>query len=209
VTRRFQHPGAIYLVHIRGTGPCAIFLDDEDRERWLWTLGVTVDRCGLDLLAWCALTTHYHLLVRTPKGNIAHALHRQNSVYALGFNKRHERSGHLFGKRYDAWVIQSERHLLNEARYIALNPVEAGLVDHPARYRWSSYRATISDGRTWPANAAWELPHKYGGGIEAYRQFVEAGLPPLAADDAPVLLTASDAVSSHHQTLLGDAITKA
>jgi REP element-mobilizing transposase RayT len=149
-------------------------LDNEDRELWVKALGIVVDRFGLVVMAWCLNTTHWHMLVKTPHGNIADAIHWLNSVYAHGFNQRYERRGHLFGKRYDAWVIQTDSHLLNTARYIAWNPVKAGLAARPSAYRWGSYGATAAGGYAWPANGSDDLLI-LAGGREAYIEFVEAG----------------------------------
>jgi putative transposase len=172
--RRFQHPGALYHAHTVGAGSTPIVLSDEDRQLWHNALGIVVDRFGLRLLAWCLMTTHWHLLVRTPHGNIADAMHWLNSVYAHGFNQRYRRRGHLFGKRYDAWVIQTERHLLNTASYIAWNPPKAGLCSSPGEYRWGSYTATVAGEETWPANAADEIL-ALAGGREGLRKLVEDG----------------------------------
>lgn len=178
---RFQHPSAIYHVTTQGAGPCAIYRGVEDREIWLVSLGKVVDRFGLKLYSWCEMTTHYHLLLEAPHCNLDEAVRWLNGVYAQGFNKRHERKGHLFGARYESRVIQSEDHLLSTARYIALNPVEAGICATPASWRWSSYLTTITDGRPWPAIAAWEILRRFGAdpvvAREGYRRFVEAGLP--------------------------------
>ena len=66
-----------------------------------------------------------------------------NGVYTQWFNHRHQRSGHLFQGRYKSILVQKDAHLLELARYIALNPVAAGLVDRPEAWRWSSYGAAI------------------------------------------------------------------
>jgi putative transposase len=172
--RRFQHPGTTYHAHTVSAGSIPLVENDEDCELWRTALGIVVERYGLRVFAWALLTTHWHVLLQTPEANVGEAMRWLNGVYAQGFNRRHGRRGHLFGGRYDAWVVQSDDHFLNVARYIAWNPVLAGLADHPARYRWSSYGATIRGGRTWPANAADELLER-AGGFEAYRAFVEAG----------------------------------
>jgi hypothetical protein len=88
------------------------------------------------------MRNHYHLLVETPRANLSVGMRQLNGVYARGFNGRHNRCGHVFQARYRSILIQKESHLLEVVRYIALNPVRAGLSGHPARYRWSSYAAT-------------------------------------------------------------------
>ncbi len=90
--------------------------------------------------AYCIMKNHYHLLLETPDGNLAKGMQNFNSTYAIGYNKRHERVGHLFQGRYKAFVVEKEEYLLELSRYIVLNPVRAGIVDEPASYKWSSYR---------------------------------------------------------------------
>jgi putative transposase len=171
---RFQHPQAIFHAHTTGAGSIPIVREISDCELWVRALGIVVHRFGLRLFAWVLMTTHWHLLVGAPHTNLDKAMHWLNSVYAHGFNQRYARRGHLFGKRYDAWLIQTEAHLLNTATYIAWNPVRAGMVGRPSAYSWSSYGSTASGGRSWPANASDELLVR-AGGLEAYRRFVESG----------------------------------
>jgi putative transposase len=85
---------------------------------------------------------HYHLLVETPRANLSAGMRQLNGLYARRFNGRHSRCGHVFQARYRSILIQKESHLLAVVRYVALNPVRAGLCRHPAQYRWSSYAAT-------------------------------------------------------------------
>jgi putative transposase len=101
--------------------------------------------------AYCLMGNHYHLLVETPKPNLARGMRQLSGVYAQQFNRRHSRRGHLFQARYHAVLVEKERHLLELARYLVLNPVRAKLCDRPGAWRWSSYRAT----------AAFELPPRF------------------------------------------------
>jgi putative transposase len=87
------------------------------------------------------MTNHYHLLVGTPEGNIALGMQKLNGVYAQTFNRRYQLKGHLFCGRYDAKLIEGEPHLLETLRYIALNPVKAGICSQPEQWPWSSYAA--------------------------------------------------------------------
>ena len=89
------------------------------------------------------MTTHYHLLIVTPHADLAAGMHRLNWRYARSFNERHEARGHVFDSRYTSELVQTESHARNIARYIALNPVEAGVCRYPSEWRWSSYNATV------------------------------------------------------------------
>jgi len=86
---------------------------------------------------------HYHLLIETPKPNLAYGMRQINGVYTQLFNRRHRHCGHLFQGRYKAILVDGEAYLLELARYIALNPVRAKLAEKAADWPWSSYRATV------------------------------------------------------------------
>jgi hypothetical protein len=89
------------------------------------------------------MDTHYHLLVETPHANLGSAMHWINVSYAISFNRRAGRNGHLFQGRYKAILIEADVYLKHLSRYIHLNPVRAQMVSRPADYQWSSYCAYI------------------------------------------------------------------
>ena len=126
----------------RGNARQAIVLDDEDRAAFVGLLGRVVERYGLRLHAFCLMDNHYHLLVETPKANLAEAMRQLNGVATQAYNRRHRRVGHLFQGRYKAILVERESHLLELARYVVLNPVRAKACASPEEWRWSSYRAT-------------------------------------------------------------------
>jgi REP element-mobilizing transposase RayT len=101
-----------------------------------------VDRHRVILHAYCLLTNHYHLMIETPEGNLSKAMRHLNGVYTQRYNRAHRRTGPLFQGRFHASIVEQDAYLLEVARYIALNPVRAGLVEHPGRWKWSSYGAT-------------------------------------------------------------------
>lgn len=110
---------------------------------FLTFLGQAVSRFGWSLTAWVLMTNHFHLVIQTPQANLSRGMHWLNSTYAGWFNRRHGRSGHLFQGRFKSFLIEKERYLREVLRYVALNPVRAGMVARPAEYRWSSYRSTV------------------------------------------------------------------
>jgi putative transposase len=137
---RMQFPGAIYHVAGRGNNRQAIFLDDDDRRLFLDLLGQAAPRFRLRLFAFCLMTNHYHLFLRTEQANLAAAMHWLNATYTIRFNRRRHRSGHLFQGRYQAVVVAEEAHWEHLSFYLHLNPVRAGLAKDPADYPWSSFR---------------------------------------------------------------------
>jgi putative transposase len=89
------------------------------------------------------MTTHYHLLVRTPEADLARGMQDLNSCYAQQFNRRYGLEGHAFFRRYHSDMIEHEGHLLEAARYIPNNPVRAGLSQRAEDWPWSSYPAHL------------------------------------------------------------------
>jgi REP-associated tyrosine transposase len=119
-----------------------IFVDDADRRMFIAFLAQSVYRFRWTCLAYCLMTNHFHLVVSLSAPNLAKGMHRLNGLYARRFNERHGHVGHLFEARYSSNLIETEEHLLQALRYVALNPVTAGLCDDPGDWEWSSFRAT-------------------------------------------------------------------
>jgi putative transposase len=126
----------------RGNRKSVIFNEDDDRSRFLTTLADALRLYGGTCDAWCLMPNHYHLVLETPRGNIARVMRYVNGVFAQRFNRKYRLTGHLFEGRYRSPLIQRETYLKRATRYVVRNPVRAQLVAHPADYRWSSYAAT-------------------------------------------------------------------
>jgi putative transposase len=120
-----------------GAGGVHIFLADLDRLDFLRALDIVSSRFTWRLLAYCLMGTHYHLLVETKAADLAPGMRWLNGVYARGFNKRHQRRGHLFGARYDSYVVRDDVHLEAATRYVLENPVRAGLCPKAEDWPWS------------------------------------------------------------------------
>ena len=185
---RPQFPGATYHVTARGAVGRAIFGCRADRQRFVELLSETVRRhewlCG----AYCVMSTHYHLLVTTPHGDLGAGMRRLNRAYARTFNLRTGGSGAVFEARYHAVLIDNDTHLLETIRYIALNPVRAGLVARPEDWSWGSYGALAgkSNGECFQSTA--HLLDLFGKRPDVAReqcvQFVEDGIPLAVSDTA-------------------------
>lgn len=139
---RIEFPGALYHVTTRGNARQDIFLDDEDRQRFLGVLTHVVARFHLLLHAYCLMDNHFHLVVETPDANLSKAMRQLNGVYTQAFNRRHGRVGHLLQGRFKAILVDRDSYLLELCRYVVLNPVRAKTTRKPDSYHWSSYRAT-------------------------------------------------------------------
>src|SRR5690242_13743227 len=92
----------VYHVFARGNSRAPIYLDDDDRRIYLWMLARVVLRQGWRCLAYCLMTNHVHLLLETPEPNLSHGMQQLHGGYALSFNARHGRIGHVFQGRYGA-----------------------------------------------------------------------------------------------------------
>jgi putative transposase len=136
-------PAGLYHVNTVGAGPGPIFRDDIDRTMFCSQLLRTMARLEWVCVAFCFMTTHYHLLLDVPADTLSRGMQRLNGRYARAFNRRHARKGHLFGERYYDVMVESDEHMLELLRYLALNPVSAGLCSGPADWYWSSYRGCI------------------------------------------------------------------
>jgi putative transposase len=140
---RPQLVDGIYHVTSRGNRGTMIVTDDVDRRFWLAALEDAVTTRGWICHDYCLLTNHFHLLVETPDANISDGMQRLNSEHAHWFNWRYGLKGHLFQGRFGSKVVESRQYFVDVARYIALNPVRAGLVARPEDWRWSGYGATL------------------------------------------------------------------
>jgi putative transposase len=139
---RIEAAGAYYHVGARGNNKMEVFVSDEDRHRFLAVLGDVVDRYGWRLYAYCLMDNHYHLALSTPRPNLGAGMGRLNQLYVQWFNRRYDRTGHLFERRYWAALVENEAHMLALIRYIAANPVRAGMCPRPRDWPWSSAQAT-------------------------------------------------------------------
>lgn len=141
---RVEYPGAIYHVMNRGDRREPIFRDDEDRKRFLATLGETCQKTGWKVQAYCLMPNHFHLVVETPQGNLVAGMKWFLGVYTSRFNRRHQLFGHVFSGRYKALVVDGSGHgyLKTVCDYVHLNPVRAKMLREEqglSEYRWSSY----------------------------------------------------------------------
>jgi putative transposase len=140
---RLVDPEGTYHVTAHATGKEWLFRTDRHRLQFLALLDRVVERYRWNCLSYCLMGTHYHLVMETPHGGLAAGMHRLNACYAQWFNRRRERSGHLFAERFHSELVTTEAHMLGVARYVALNPVEAGLCAAPQEWYWSGYAATV------------------------------------------------------------------
>lgn len=140
---RIEFPGAVYHVTSRGDRREPIYRDDADRECQLAVLAEALARFDAEVLAYCLMGNHYHLVLQTHAGQLSRLMRHLNGVYTQAFNHRHGLVGHLFQGRFKAILVDRDDYLVALCRYVERNPVAAGLVVRPADWPWSSCRAHL------------------------------------------------------------------
>lgn len=136
----------LYHVVIKGCNEQRIFEDDKDRKKFLEILEASLNFSKSVLLAWCLMENHVHLLLYTPKENMAKCMMRLENLYARYFNRKMGRRGHLFHDRYFSSPIEDESYLLSTLKYIHQNPEHAHIAK-TQHYKWSSYKEYLGEQR--------------------------------------------------------------
>ena len=143
---RLDAPGLLQHVMARGIERRKIFLDDKDRESFLERFANILEETQTQCYAWALIPNHFHLLLRTGPTPLSKVMRRLMTGYAVTFNKRHKRSGHLFQNRYKSVVCEEDAYLLELIRYIHLNPLLASLVQNLQKldkYPWTGHSAIL------------------------------------------------------------------
>jgi len=140
---RIEYENAYYHVMNRGQARQKIFPAEEYSQAFLATLAEAHERFGLQIHAYCLMSNHYHLLVKTPEGNLQRAMRHVGGVYTQRYNRLKKTDGPLFKGRYKAILVDSDSYLLQLSKYIHRNPVDAGTVRRLQDYPWSSYPSYI------------------------------------------------------------------
>ena len=135
--------GAVYHVMARGNRKQPIFTDARDRRQFLKIVAVALKKFDAECYGYCLMGNHFHLVIHTPRANIARVMHCIDGSYARYVNWRHRLTGHLFEGPYTAILIDDTCYLRNAIAYVLRNPVAGELVKTPDQWPWSSYNATM------------------------------------------------------------------
>lgn len=163
---RKQSVADIYHVVARGTGRQIIFEDDDDRERFLALVQKAMEQESCEVYAWCLMSNHIHLLVHAPIERLSAAMRRLLGTYAIYFNAKAGRVGHLFQGRFKSEPVNDDAYLLTVIRYIHQNPQKARTAQ-ASEYPWSSY----SEYTEAPKLCKTAFPLEIFGGVEAFKGF--------------------------------------
>jgi REP element-mobilizing transposase RayT len=198
---RIRVLGGWYHVCTRGHNRERIFTDSRDYTHFQELVGAMRERFRVRVYAYCLMPNHYHLLISTPEANVSRAIQWLNGSYGIWYNRRHNRTGHLFGERFKAVLVEDSGWGLEVSVYIHMNPVateEMGLgkkrraaqrqgIERPAtreelqrrlkgirEYEWSSY-AGYAGYRKSPVwlDRACLLSRAGNEGEKSYRRLVE------------------------------------
>jgi putative transposase len=172
--QRSEVTGGLFHVTGRGNAQESIFRDGQDYRVFIDLVSTTVARCGWLCHSYCLIPNHYHLLLETSEANLGKGMLVLNGTYARRFNWRYRRVGHVFQGPYGDVLIETDEHLLEVLRYIALNPVRAGVADGPDDWPWSSY-AALAGSADAPSFLTTDLARSLLGGATDYRDFVADG----------------------------------
>lgn len=151
-TARIVVPNTPHHIVQRGHNKQPVFHAEEDYDAYLRILRKWTRQFNVKVYGYCLMTNHIHILLDPGSnvGSLAAVMKRISGKFARRFNRLHDRSGTLWESRFKSSPVQTDEYLLACCRYIDLNPVRAGIVEHPGEYPWSSFRQKASDSSdTW------------------------------------------------------------
>ncbi len=179
---RIDAAGAVQHIMVRGVERAKIFESDADRDQFIQRLSGILSDTKTTCYAWSLMPNHFHLLLRTGETPISTVMRRLLTGYAIGFNRRHRRTGHLFQNRFKSVLCQEDAYLLELVRYIHLNPVRAGVVKDLKeldRYPYSGHSVLMGTlTNTWQEidGILIMFGKRRSSARQAYRSFVEKGI---------------------------------
>ncbi|WP_430790552.1 transposase [Virgibacillus flavescens] len=141
--RRKSRSG-MYHIMVRGVNKQTIFEDDEDRLRLLELIQKYKAISQFNLYSYCLMSNHVHLLIKESDESVSKTMQRINGSYVSWFNKKYERSGHLFQDRFRSENVETAPSFLKVLRYIHQNPVKAGLSHSVLDCKWTSINEYVS-----------------------------------------------------------------
>ncbi|NJL78808.1 MAG: transposase [Richelia sp. RM2_1_2] len=165
-------PGNYYHIYNRGNNYQDIFLEQKNYSFFISLLQQHLVKNNIDIIAYCLMPNHYHILVHLNQESLSKAMHSFCVAYTKAINKHFQRVGSLFQGRFQATHLDTDDYLLHLSRYIHLNPIQANLVKYPHEWRFSSYSEYIN-----LENYNISKPDKileYFSSSYTYQQFVES-----------------------------------
>jgi putative transposase len=179
---RLDAEGTLHHVMVRGIEGSAIFRDDKDRGHFMSRLEKQAQSTGTIIYAWALIPNHFHLLMRSSIAGISTFMRRLLTGYAVTYNRRHQRCGHLFQNRYKSIICDEDSYMLELVRYIHLNPIRANIVktlEELENYQWAGHKYLIAK-----ESLAWQgreqvllyFGKRERAATQKYRQYIAEGL---------------------------------
>ena len=179
---RLDAPGTLHHVIIRGIEKRRIVDDDKDRENFVTRMGSIALDTETSIYAWALMTNHAHILLRSSAAGLPTFMRRFLSGYAISYNRRHKRYGHLFQNRYKSIVCEEDHYFKELVRYMHLNPLRAGLVETLAkldRNKWCGHSVIMNRCKNSWQDRRYVLKwfgRKERDAKKSYREFVKKGI---------------------------------
>jgi REP element-mobilizing transposase RayT len=190
---RLNVPGAVYHVMGRCLDHLALFVDDDDHERFLSVLGLYLERTATRCYGWAFMRNHYHLVIRLGNRELWELMKPLNMHYAQFHRNKYGRRGPLFMDRFKSIATQDQNYVQELVRYVHLNPVRAGIcksLEALDKYPWSGHSALMGlKNRNFQDTGT--VLKRFGRTVsdarEKYRKFLSEG---MESDDQSDMLVA-------------------
>jgi REP element-mobilizing transposase RayT len=179
---RLDAPGTLHHVIIRGIERRNIVDDDADRDAFINRMGRLSVELNTPIFAWSLMTNHAHILLKSGASGLPAFMRKLLTGYAINYNKRHRRYGHLFQNRYKSIICEQDAYFKELVRYIHLNPLRAGLVDKLTKldwFKWSGHSVVMGRRKNQWQDREYVLDWFVSKEREAkqrYREFVKKGI---------------------------------
>ena len=161
---RLDIPGLLQHVMVRGIEQRDIFRDNTDHKSFVDRFSTLLQETDTSCFAWALMPNHFHLLLHPRRIELKQFMRRLLTGYAINFNQRHHRAGHVFQNRYKSIVCEEETYLLELIRYIHLNPLRANIVANLESlngYQWCGH-AVLMGNRTLKGQVVDEVLARFG-----------------------------------------------
>ncbi|BAF71978.1 transposase [Sulfurovum sp. NBC37-1] len=169
---RIELVGYYHIIN-RGVAQMPIFKEPDDYEQFEELMCSTMKNYGITLHNYCLMSNHYHLLIETSRENLSKFMRQLNMNYAIYFNKKYHRSGHLWQGRFKSWYVTDEAYLYTLMLYIEQNPLKANMVKSLEDYPYSSYHYFLEKQIPECLQNAW-IVQNHGHDIEAIKEMLNS-----------------------------------
>ena len=145
---RQKSQSGIYHIILRGINKQILFEEEEDKEKFIECLRFYKESSNYIIYGYCLMDNHIHLLIKEGKESIGNTMKRIGVSYVSWYNRKYDRSGHLFQDRFKSEVVEDNEYLLTVLRYIHQNPLKLDNVKQLEKYKWSSYEEYLGQPKT-------------------------------------------------------------